>query len=51
MKKPAIILFILLLGAGVISGKEIEFTENYEAALQSADEKNQQLLVTFYTDW
>jgi hypothetical protein len=51
MKKLTVIFFILLLGVGVISGKEIEFAENYETALQLAGEKDQQLLVTFYTDW
>ncbi|MEW5923332.1 MAG: thioredoxin family protein, partial [Candidatus Zixiibacteriota bacterium] len=35
----------------VVSPKEIEFVTDYATALQIAQEKNQKILIDFYTDW
>ena len=51
MKKITIMAAILLLAAGLIGAKEIDFAENYDAALKLAVEKNQKVLITVSTDW
>lgn len=50
--KKVLFTAILLVVLGSLSwGAEIEFADSYESALKLAAEKDQNVLVTFYTDW
>ncbi len=51
MKKKTILLVMMLFLAGLVFGSEIEFVDTYGNALKLAAERDQQVLVTFYTDW
>ncbi|MDD4051315.1 MAG: hypothetical protein PHR28_05375 [candidate division Zixibacteria bacterium] len=51
MKKFALVAFMLLCGAAAVSAGQITFAENPAQAFQTALEKNQPVLITFYADW
>jgi thiol:disulfide interchange protein len=51
MKKFALVALVLLFGAATASAGQITFAENPTKAFQTALEKNQPVLITFYADW
>jgi hypothetical protein len=50
MKKILILFASMLFGCLAAGGDEIAFVDTYGNALKAATEKNQQMLITFYTD-
>lgn len=51
MKKIACLALLLLAGAATVTAGQITFAENPAVAFQTALEKNQPVLITFYADW
>lgn len=51
MKKFAIIALVLLGGAAVATAAQISFAETPAQAFETAQAKNQPVLITFYADW
>jgi len=51
MKKLALLALVLLFGAAAASAGQITFAENPAQAFQTALQKNEPVLITFYADW
>jgi thiol:disulfide interchange protein len=51
MKKFILVALMILCGAAAASAGQITFAENPVQAFQTAQAKNQPVLITFYADW
>ena len=51
MKKTTAAVFLLLFLAGMAMAQQIAFVDTYDNALKAAGEKQQDMVITFHTDW